>query len=107
MTHTQPAPPVRLTTMGRAVVVALLVVAALTLFSVAQLAARAVAADPAEPASSISTTEWVVQPGETLWEVAQTVDPGSDPRDTVARLVELNDLSSSSVVAGQTLIIPA
>jgi hypothetical protein len=93
--------------MGRAVVIALLVVAAMALLSAAQLAARAVAADPAAPAPSVSTAEWVVQPGETLWEVAQTVDPEGDPRDLVARLVELNDLPSSSVVAGQTLIIPA
>jgi LysM repeat protein len=48
-----------------------------------------------------------VQPGETLWSIAQRVAPGSDPRDTVARIVAMNDLSDSSVVAGQQIFVPA
>lgn len=99
--------PLRLTPIGRAVVVVTLVALAFALLSVAQLATRAGAADPFDPGSSVATYDWVVQPGDTLWEIARTVEPGSDPRDTVARLVELNDLPSSSVVAGQTLLIPA
>ena len=48
----------------------------------------------------------MVQPGETLWVIAERVDPETDPRETVARIVAMNDLPSSSVVAGQELVVP-
>jgi hypothetical protein len=49
----------------------------------------------------------VVQPGETLWVIAESVDPDTDPRETVARIVAMNDLPDSSVLVGQELQIPA
>ncbi len=52
-------------------------------------------------------TTWVVQPGETLWTVAVAVDPDTDPRETVARIIDLNALSDTGVVAGQSLLVPA
>ena len=54
-----------------------------------------------------SARTWVVQPGETLWVIAERLDPTTDPRETVARIVAMNDLPSSSVLAGQELLIPA
>ena len=105
---TAPRPPaVRLTFRGRLAVVLLLALLGSAVFSLGQVATHALAADPSAPVTSVPTTAWVVQPGQTLWQIAQTVAPDTDPRDTVARLVQLNDLPTSSVVAGQTLEIPA
>jgi LysM repeat protein len=87
------------------VVLALVAVLAFALVSLGQVAASAGPADggTGEPVSAT----WVVQPGETLWVIAQRVDPQTDPRETVARIVAMNDLPSSSVQAGQELKIPA
>jgi LysM domain len=49
----------------------------------------------------------VVQPGETLWQIATRVAPGSDPRTTVHRIEELNGLPTATVSAGQRLYVPA
>ena len=48
----------------------------------------------------------VVKHGETLWDIAQAVDPQGDTRDTVVRIMELNSLTSTSVDTGQHLEIP-
>ena len=51
--------------------------------------------------ASVSRTVVVVKHGETLWDIAQAVDPQGDTRDTVVRIMELNSLTSTSVDAGQ------
>lgn len=56
--------------------------------------------------ASATRTVVVVKHGETLWDIAQTVDPHGDTRDTVVRIMELNSLTSTSVDAGQRLEIP-
>ncbi len=96
---------VRITRRGRLVLLALVAVLAFALVSLGQGAASAGPADggAGEPVSA----SWVVQPGETLWVIAERVDPQTDPRETVARIVAMNDLPSSSVQAGQELQIPA
>lgn len=48
----------------------------------------------------------VVQPGATLWQIAEQVDPSVDPRDLVAEIVRLNKLSDSGVQAGQAIALP-
>jgi nucleoid-associated protein YgaU len=105
--RSRPSGPTRLTLRGRLVLVALLAAAGFGVVSLGQVATDAIAADPSVPASSVPTTEWVVQPGETLWQIAESVAPEADPRDTVARIEQLNDLPTSSVLAGQTLLVPA
>jgi LysM repeat protein len=97
--------PVALTRRGQWVVVALAVLAAFLLLSLGQVAAQAIGHDAVEGSPTQGT--WVVQPGETLWSIAERVDPGTDPRETVARLVAINDLPDSSVQVGQELQIPA
>jgi LysM repeat protein len=57
--------------------------------------------------SSDAARTWVVQPGETLWSIAQRLDPNTDPRETVARIVAMNDLPSSAVAVGQEIFVPA
>lgn len=58
---------------------------------------------PAGPVTAVV----VVQPGESLWSIAQSIAPGADPREMVLRLRELNGLGSAVVVPGQSLVVPA
>ena len=48
----------------------------------------------------------VVQPGETLWQIAREVAPQADPRETVALIRSLNGLDDSSIEAGQSIVVP-
>jgi LysM repeat protein len=47
-----------------------------------------------------------IQPGETLWQLAEETAPNADPRDFVQDVVSLNALDGSGVQAGQELAIP-
>lgn len=58
-----------------------------------------------ENASATQTTV-TVKHGETLWDIAQSVNPGGDVRDTVVRIMEMNSLTSTAVDAGQRLEVP-
>jgi LysM domain len=99
-------PPLRLTRRGRLALRSLVVLVLLALMAGAALtmAHRADAADG--PARPVAVRHHVVLPGETLWGIASSVAPKADPRDTIARIVEFNALTSSGVRAGQTLAIP-
>ncbi len=56
---------------------------------------------------SVSTFQYVtVDPGESLWQLAQSVAPSADPRDVIADILTLNNLSSAAVQPGQRLAIP-
>ena len=48
---------------------------------------------------------YVVQPGDTFWEIARRLDPAGDPRPLVARLVAAH--GSSVLVPGERLALPA
>ena len=95
------ASPVRLTRRGRALLVLLLVSVVLVAFSLGRTSADAGSTTAPSP-----TRTTVVQPGETLWAIARRVAPAADPRQTVARLSELNGLGSAPIVAGQRLVLP-
>ncbi|MES2093443.1 MAG: LysM peptidoglycan-binding domain-containing protein [Actinomycetota bacterium] len=56
--------------------------------------------------SSVSFKQVTVQAGESLWQVAEQIAPTADPRDVVADIVQLNQLSSAVVQPGQSLAIP-
>jgi nucleoid-associated protein YgaU len=102
-------PPARLTRRGRLVLGAAVVVVLVALLAAGSAWAAGSARagdDPAGSAAPVAVT-WVVQPGETLWQVAEAVAPDADPRETVARIVELNDLPDASVRVGQSLLVPA
>jgi len=93
------ARPVRLTRRGVAVAVLATVLLAALLLLVARLSAGAPPATPALPAGSTVT----VQPGDTLWSIAQRAEPGSDPRLVVDQLRKANHLNSVQLSPGQTL----
>jgi hypothetical protein len=101
----RPAAQVRLTRRGRIVVrigSAGLVVLALVA-GVLLIDRTAEAGSTSRP---VPVTYRVVLPGETLWQIAGEVAPGVDRRDTVARILELNALSSAGVKAGQRIAVP-
>ena len=57
------------------------------------------------PVGTAATVTTVVRPGQSLWEIA-AASGTADVSATVARIVELNDLQSTTVRAGQTLEVP-
>ncbi len=98
-------PAVRLTRRGR---IAAFLGASALLTGVVLGAGQAAQAGPAASAvTGPATALVVVQPGETLWSIAQHLAPQADPRATVQRIRELNGLGSAVVVPGQPLVVPA
>ncbi|WP_169807890.1 LysM peptidoglycan-binding domain-containing protein [Actinomadura hibisca] len=49
----------------------------------------------------------MVEPGQTLWEIAVRASGDGDPRLTVQRIIDLNGLSGPVVQPGQRLRLPA
>lgn len=103
--RTRGSRPLRLTRRGRVVVRLLLAALVVTAVAVGVLATSGVASAGRDARPAVVTTH-VVLPGETLWELAERVAPGSDPRDVVARIVELNGLEGAGVRAGTRLVLP-
>jgi len=101
MVRGREARPLHLTARGRRVVTALAVVLAL---AVGLVGGRAMATSPEE---GIAVDVYTVGAGETLWSIAAgRTAPGADVRDTMDALRDLNELSSSSLAAGQQLLVP-
>ena len=84
-----------------AFLVLLLAVTALALL----LPPAAAGGDPS-PATRDVAVRVTVDPGQTLWQMALSVAPEADPRATIARIKEMNGLSSSAIDAGQVLLVP-
>jgi Tfp pilus assembly protein FimV len=58
----------------------------------------------ADPVAGTAT----IAPGETLWDVAADTAPsGSDTRDQLGRIVELNALDGGDVAAWTVVLLPA
>jgi LysM repeat protein len=66
------------------------------------LAPASRAADPPGPAPVA-----VVQPGDTLWSVAERHLPGRDPYAVIGDIRRLNGLDDWTVYPGQRLALPA
>ena len=66
----------------------------------------AAAVRPGEAPAPLATRTIVVQPGDTLWSIAQRVRPGTDPRETVALIQQRNDVAAGDLQAGQSLVVP-
>lgn len=106
--HKDSLPPLRLTRRGRVVLIGipLVLLAALLLSLAGFLNAPAKAADSTADLSLTPTVSVTVQAGESLWAIAGAVAPARDPRDVIADIVQLNNLSGGSVVPGQQLFVP-
>lgn len=101
-------PPLRLTRRGRVVLIGIpLVLLAVLIFLLAGfLNAPAKAADSAADLAVTPTVSVTVQSGESLWAIAAAVAPERDPRDVIADIVQLNNLTAGAVVPGQQLFVP-
>jgi hypothetical protein len=97
-------PHLRITRRGRAVLTLLIVVPLAIGGAAAGFGAIGAAAGPQ---GSTARFQYItVETGESLWQVAEAVAPTADPRDVIADILSLNDLSSSEVQPGQRLAIP-
>ena len=94
--------PIRLTRRGRRVVAILaLIPIAITFLLIGMRGAQASDASVAAMTSTI-----VVKPGQSLWDVAASINPAKDPRETIWVIQQLNGMTTSEVLAGQELIVP-
>ena len=98
-----PARRTRLTRRGRFVVVALLVALLLAAFSLGRIRTTEAATGAGAPGRVEVVT---VQPGESLWGIAERIAPGQDPRGVVEQIRRLNELPGSALQAGQQLLLP-
>lgn len=104
------APPktrLRLTRRGRVVftTLAALPITAGALFLAVNGGMAAAESTSGAPATSF---EYVtIKAGQSLWQLAESVAPSQDPRDVIADIVNLNQLSSEEVQPGQRLALPA
>jgi LysM repeat protein len=97
---------VRLTPRGRAVA-RLAVVTSLSILLLSGFAAiNGASAGSSETAIPTPYIKVSVKPGETLWSIADSIDPNGDRRSLVADIVELNQLRSPELQAGQKIYIP-
>lgn len=101
------SPRMRLTRRGRIVFASLFafIVAAGVWGVVFFASTAATASSVSGPLDGFEYT--VVAPGQTLWQLAQELDPGADPRDLIHEIVSLNQLAGAQVQAGQQLAVPA
>lgn len=92
--------PARLTRRGRVAAV----LAFVAVLGGGLAVGQATVATPAAPTSYDVLT---VEPGQTLWGIANVVAPGVDPRTTVQRLVAINGLvDADGITAGDRLRVP-
>lgn len=80
---------------------ALIVLGAITL-----LAPQGAQAGTSQQTTAV-TKVVTVKAEQTLWDIAHEADPETDPRDTIVRIIKLNDLQNTKLQAGQRLEVPA
>jgi Tfp pilus assembly protein FimV len=95
---------VRLTRRGRVVV---LLGALLLAFAVGVFVTAAGSVATQEPAAPGATQIVQVGPGDSLWSISSGLADDGDVRAMMERIEKLNGLSSTSVQAGQRLVVPA
>ncbi|WES65801.1 LysM peptidoglycan-binding domain-containing protein [Microbacter sp. GSS18] len=101
-----PRTRLRLTARGRRVLAAVAALPAVVALSLAVIGGGAAIAnrDAGAPAGSFQTV--TVDPGDSLWSIAQEIAPAADPRDVVDAITRLNALDGAVLRAGQSLAIP-
>lgn len=94
----------RLTKRGRVVFTTLAAIPLVIGVAVVGLSAGGAAANT--EAAGAAFTYITVDPGESLWQLAESIAPDADPRDVIAEIMNLNQLSTAGVEPGQRLAIP-
>lgn len=103
-TFRAPAPRLRITARGRAVLLTLVAapLVALALFFGLNGGGAVATQEP-----TVDTFTYVtVESGQSLWDIAAEVAPSADPREFVADVAALNQLDSAQLQPGQLLAIP-
>ncbi len=96
-------PPVRLTRRGRLIVLVALLVAVLA----ALVAWGPSVVATSEPGTPVPARTVVVQPGETLWDIATRANPSGNIGEQVHEIAELNGLpSTGELQIGQRIAVP-
>ena len=101
----------RLTRRGRVVLAALV---ALLVMAVAATASVAVGGGTAQATSHALSrhaaerdlARVTVRPGQSLWSVAESADPGADTRVVIQQIIELNALAGMTLNPGEQLWVP-
>ena len=93
-----PTAALRITRLGRLAITSVVLVA---------LMALAIALFSGGASATVIDHSTTVQRGQTLSEIAAQQLPGLSVADAVARIQVANDLTSSEIHAGQSLLIPA
>ena len=99
----RPRSRVRLTRRARRLVLGLALFGAVALGS---LLGSLVSGGSGEALNLVGVSSVVVQPGDTLWSIAQSVADGNDVRVVVDSIQELNGIEGSDLVPGQVLQVP-
>lgn len=94
----------RLTKRGRVVFTTLAAIPLVIGVAVVGLSAGGAAANT--EAAGATFTYITVDPGESLWQLAESIAPDADPRDVIAEIMNLNQLSTAGIEPGQRLAIP-
>lgn len=103
--HSTNGSHMRLTRRGRVLVLAVLVAVLFAAFSLGRSASQA-SPPPAVPVPAPAPAVVTVEAGESLWSLARRAAPDNDPREVVAHIRELNNLSTAHLVPGQQLLLP-
>ena len=98
--------PLRLTRRGRIVVAAAAALLVTLLSVLVTGGAWATSHSAPSRGADRSLTQVVVQPGQSLWSVAQTADPNADPQQVMQQIIDLNSLAGDVIQVGQRLWVP-
>jgi LysM domain len=97
--------PLRLTRRGR-IVAAVMATMLLAVLSLVIVRSAEATSQPVLAHAAQSPIQVTVQPGESLWAVAENADPNADTRVAIQQIVELNALTGPVVFAGERLYVP-
>jgi LysM repeat protein len=96
----------RLTKRGRAVLTTLAAIP-VALFAISLVLGSGGAAAEVDAPSNVGLSYLTVADGESLWRIAESIAPASDPREVISEIMRLNGLEDSTVTPGQRLALPA
>ncbi|GAA1775062.1 LysM peptidoglycan-binding domain-containing protein [Agromyces lapidis] len=97
----------RLTRRGRVVFTTLAGLPLIVWAFVVVLGAGGAAADVSGADAGAALEYVTVDAGGSLWEIAESIAPTADPRDTIAEILRINGLDEATIVPGQRLAVPA
>lgn len=61
----------------------------------------------AEVKEEIVYEKYIVKQGDTLWNLAYTINPDANPRSIIEQIKEKNKMESSMIYVGQIILIPS